>query len=75
MSIIATRNTQPASALVAVTELEPFDQIAGPHQPDGPWLTVAVIPTGDFRSIVVIDDQGCEHHVAMQPHWQVRRQV
>jgi hypothetical protein len=64
---------QPAANLVPVTDLEPLDEIAGPDQPDGPWLLVAVIPTSDYSRIVVLDQDGTEHDVACQPGQLVRR--
>lgn len=62
-----------ASDLVTVDQLEPLDEIAGPDQPNGPWLLVAVIPTSDFDRIVVLDQDGTEHDVACKPGQLVRR--
>ncbi|MDN5934192.1 MAG: hypothetical protein L0I24_24495 [Pseudonocardia sp.] len=71
MNALAT--TEPISHLVRITDLVPLDEIAGPNQPNGPWLVVAIIPASDYRRIVVIDEHGTEYDVSCDPSQTVLR--
>lgn len=79
MNATATPNTlalaEPTGELVTVNRLEPLDEIAGPDQPHGPWLVVAIIPNTAFDRIVVIDEDGTEHDVTCRPNQLVRRRT